>query len=74
MKTVLQSLLQSTAVAMAYCTLAQFSHLADVTPLNVSMLWLPAGLALVAAMYWGAYAFPGIFLGAFINNWLTMSI
>ena len=72
MKTVLQSLLQSTAVAMAYCTLAQFSHLADVTPLNVSMLWLPAGLALVAAMYWGAYAFPGIFLGAFINNWLNL--
>jgi PAS domain S-box-containing protein len=38
---------------------------------NVTLIWLPAGIALAAYAGWGARALPGILLGALLTNFLS---
>jgi two-component system, cell cycle sensor histidine kinase PleC len=62
-------ILANLAVAVLYCTLgwavSQFFARYGLFPAPV---WLPASIALVAAMMGGARMLPGIFLGSFVAN------
>ena len=35
---------------------------------NITLLWPPSGIALVAVLVWGAVCWPGIFLGSLLIN------
>lgn len=61
------------AVALAYFVLARINTLFTISFDYASPLWLPAGLALVTFIIWGARLWPGVWLGAFAANLLRFA-
>lgn len=59
-------LLLSVAVALAYAFTGWLSLRITVAPHYVSLVFLPAGVALGAALVWGRWALPGVWLGALV--------
>ena len=72
MKTIARWLVGSLALALAYVILAKVSDLRFIPTLNVSLVWLPAGLGAAATLRWGIPALPAIFTGALIHKWETL--
>lgn len=64
-------ILQTAGVAAAYFIGGKIGLAVPFTHTNVSALWPPAGLSLAAALLFGYRVWPGIFLGAFLVNFLT---
>lgn len=62
------------AVALAYFLLARFGMaLFALQPSNITLLWLPAGVGLVACLQWGWRAVPFLVLASFAANYPGMS-
>lgn len=62
------------AAASIYYLLADFGiSLFALKPGNISLLWLPSGIALVMCMQWRYRAVPFIFLASFSANFIGMS-
>ncbi|MBK6639037.1 MAG: sensor domain-containing diguanylate cyclase [Rhodocyclaceae bacterium] len=58
----------------AYYLLARFGMaLFAVQPANITLIWLPAGLALVMIHHWGRRALPIIFVASFAANFPGMA-
>ncbi|MHB1668940.1 MAG: ATP-binding protein [Thiomonas sp.] len=53
--------------ALAYFALGRLSILLAVSPDDGTLLWLPAGMALVVLVQWGTRIWPGLWLGAFAS-------
>ena len=62
----LQWLLLNLAGAVAYWAAARAGLMLAVGPSEVSVLWLPNGLALALVMVWGARVLPGLVLGSLV--------
>jgi len=52
-------------LAAAYFVVGILTLEADMPPVIVTAVWLPAGIALTATLMWGYGVWPGILLGAF---------
>ena len=64
-----------TAVAVAYFVAAKFGLLLAFTTQQVTAVWPPTGIALVALLLFGRSVWPGVFLGALaINATLSPSL
>ncbi len=64
-----KSLYNTLAIALGYAVGAQLGFLFSVLPYwDVTLLWPPSGVALVAVLLGGRRTLPGIFLGAFVTN------
>jgi len=62
------------AVALVYYLLARFGMaLFALQPSNITLLWLPAGVGLVACLHWGWRAVPLLVLASFAANYPGMS-
>ncbi len=62
------------ATALGYYFLAHFGMtLFALKPSNITLLWLPSGLALVMCIQWGYLAVPFIVLASFAANFSGMS-
>lgn len=57
-------------IAVAYFAMARLGQLVAIDPGNVSVVWIPSGLAVAALIVWGAGVWPGVWLGAFAYNLL----
>ncbi|MEW9796719.1 sensor domain-containing diguanylate cyclase [Alteromonas sp. CYL-A6] len=55
-------------VAAVYIVTARISQVFAIEPGNVTPVWIPSGLMLALALYYGRRTWPGIFLGAFFGN------
>jgi PAS domain S-box-containing protein len=53
-------------VAAAYLLSAELSYLSTIPPFEVSLLWMPAGVASLAVTLLGLPALPGVFVGALL--------
>lgn len=40
---------------------------------HITLVWLPTGISVAALLRWGTHAWPGVFVGAFIVNYLIGS-
>src|SRR5690242_715848 len=56
------------AIAVAYLCAAKLGQVVAIEPGNVTVVWIPAGLAVAALIVWGAAVWPGVWLGAFAYN------
>jgi diguanylate cyclase (GGDEF)-like protein len=66
-------ILQLSAFGFLYYLLARFGMaLFSLEPGNITLLWLPSGIALVMYHRWGGKAFPFIFLASFASNYPGM--
>ena len=61
----------SLAIAAVYFVAAKFGFTMAFTAEQVTLVWPPTGLALAAALMFGAEVWPGILLGAFLANVTT---
>ena len=52
-------------LAAAYFVVGIMTLAANIPPVIVTFVWLPAGIALTAILMWGYRVWPGILLGAF---------
>jgi CHASE1-domain containing sensor protein len=52
-------------LAAAYFVVGILTLAANIPPVIVTVIWLPAGIALTAILVWGYRVWPGILLGAF---------
>ena len=52
-------------LAAAYFVVGILTLAANIPPVIVTVVWLPAGIALAATLVWGYRVWPGILLGAF---------
>jgi integral membrane sensor domain MASE1 len=52
-------------LAAAYFVVVILTLAANIPPVIVTVVWLPAGIALTATLVWGYRVWPGILLGAF---------
>jgi integral membrane sensor domain MASE1 len=52
-------------LAAAYFVVGILTLAANIPPVIVTVVWLPAGIALTATLVWGYRVWPGILLGAF---------
>src|SRR5208337_2624795 len=59
-------------IAAAYFALARLGLLLAIPPGYTSAIWLPAGLALAAALLWGYRVWFGVWLGSFAANLWTV--
>ena len=59
------------AVAVAYFAAAKFGLSLAFATKQVTAIWPPTGIALVALIFFGYRVWPGIFLGAFVANALS---
>lgn len=66
----LRYLVQVAGLALAYGVLAWASSLFALSGTDVSPIWLPAGIALAAALLRGPALLPGITLGSFADEYL----
>jgi len=41
---------------------------------QITLIWLPAGIAIGALLRWGRHVWPGVFVGALITNYLVTPI
>ncbi|MBY0466032.1 MAG: EAL domain-containing protein [Burkholderiales bacterium] len=58
-------------VALAYVATGWLSLHITIPPYYVSLLFIPAGVALGAVLVWGVRVLPGVLVGAFAVNWLA---
>lgn len=66
--------LQFGALTLLYFALARFGMaLFALQPSNITLLWLPAGVALVACLHWGWRAVPFVVLASFAANYAGMA-
>lgn len=56
------------ALAVLYVITARLGQLFAIPPGNITPVWIPSGIMLVAVMRRGYWIWPGIFIGAFIGN------
>jgi|GEM_PF-860288 len=61
-----QWLLLNVAAALSYWAMARVGLALAIGPADVSVLWLPNGLALALVLVWGAGVLPGLVLGSLI--------
>ncbi|MFA7059422.1 MAG: MASE1 domain-containing protein [Pedobacter sp.] len=67
------SLLQNSAVALAYLLTAKLGFLLALEHTNATAVWPPTGIALAACLLFGFHIWPGIFFGAFLANILVIA-
>ena len=61
------------AIAVAYFLAARLGQLVAIEPGNVSVVWIPSGIAVGALILWGAGMWPAVWLGAFgYNLWFYL--
>jgi signal transduction histidine kinase/integral membrane sensor domain MASE1 len=65
------TLIQTGLVATAYFVMAQVGYHLIFAPEQAPLIWPPEGIALAAAILFGARSVPGIFLGALAFNQST---
>lgn len=53
---------------IVYVSTAKVGQLLAIEPGNVTAVWIPSGIILVALLARGYYLWPGVFLGAFLGN------
>ena len=63
-------LLRLVLVALAYLGAALVGKMLALEPFHASPMWPAAGLALAALLIWGSRLWPGVWLGAFLYNFL----
>ncbi|MCX5869211.1 MAG: PAS domain S-box protein [Deltaproteobacteria bacterium] len=63
-------LLRIVLVATAYLGTAMVGKMLALDPFHASPMWPAAGLALAALLIWGSRLWPGVWLGAFLYNFL----
>ncbi|MCW5599400.1 MAG: MASE1 domain-containing protein, partial [Nitrosomonas sp.] len=56
------------ALASVYFLAGSFGLSMPYVGSNITLLWPPSGIALVAVLVWGAVCWPGIFLGSLLIN------
>lgn len=63
------------AAAIVYCLLAWLGiDMFSLRPSNITLVWLPSGIALVLALTCGWWAFPTVFVASFIANFPGMRV
>ncbi|MDP3963817.1 MAG: MASE1 domain-containing protein [bacterium] len=60
-----------TSIAIVYILAALFGLQFEPVGGFATFIWPPSGIALAAVLLWGIRVWPGIFLGAFVANWIT---
>src|SRR5436309_8971863 len=65
-------LIEVAAVAVAYYAGSRLGLLMQLPGTNASPVWPPAGIGLAAVLLFGLRVWPGITLGAFLANLLTL--
>ncbi|MEZ0374527.1 MAG: MASE1 domain-containing protein, partial [Candidatus Sericytochromatia bacterium] len=60
-------------LAVLYFFAARLGLLLAFENTNASPVWAPSGLALAALLLYGGRLWPGVFLGAFLANWISLS-
>ena len=74
-KILLADTLLLSATAILYYLLARFGmSLFSLEPGNITLLWLPSGLALIMAIEWGFISVPFIILASFLANYPGMAM
>lgn len=58
-------------IAVAYAVTGKLGLLLSIPPGYATAIWPPSGIALVALLVFGYRAWPGVFLGSFLVNFLT---
>ncbi|MEY4719909.1 MAG: hypothetical protein RL563_2527, partial [Pseudomonadota bacterium] len=61
-----KDLLKFVGLAAAYATLARFVLSFSMLHGNLTLLWLPGGMALAALLVWGWRFWPSVFIGAWV--------
>src|SRR5947208_1752330 len=69
----LRALAQLAGVALAYYAAARLGLLLQLPGTNASPVWPPSGIGLAAVLLFGLRVWPGILVGAFLANLLTLS-
>jgi len=59
-------------VALLYFAFAQLGFLFAMPGANITLLWLPSGLAMAGVVLLGNHAAVGVFAGAFLANYLSL--
>ncbi|NEV64692.1 MASE1 domain-containing protein [Thiorhodococcus minor] len=59
---------ESLILALLYVVTAKIGQTLAIAPGNVTPVWIPSGIILVAVLLRGPWIWPGIFIGAFIGN------
>lgn len=60
-----------TLVAVSYAVTGWWSLHISVSPQYVSLMFMPAGVALGAVLVWGGWALPGVAVGSWVVQWLA---
>jgi diguanylate cyclase (GGDEF)-like protein/PAS domain S-box-containing protein len=55
-------------LALAYFASGRLSLLIPYLDAHITLIWLPAGIAVAALVRWGSRYWPGIFIGALVTN------
>lgn len=69
--TAMRTPLLNVLVALAYVATGWLSLHITIPPYYVSLLFIPAGVALGAVLVWGARVVPGVVLGSLVVQWLA---
>lgn len=67
----MENLLKSSALTLAYAAMARWVLTFSLLNGNLTILWLPAGLALAALIVWGWQFWPAVFIGAWVAGILV---
>jgi len=59
-------------VAFIYYLAGRLGQLVAIPPGNVTAIWPPSAIALVALLLYGYQLWPGVFLGAFLNSVVSL--
>ena len=65
-------LLEILAVSLLYFAFAQVGFLFAIPGANITLLWLPSGLAMAGVVLLGNHAALGVLAGAFLANFVTL--
>ena len=73
MKIKIADIISLSALGLLYYVLARFGMaFFSLEPGNITLLWLPSGIALLICHRWGCIAFPFIFIASFASNYPGM--